>query len=325
MKSGAGTPRTVPDNGISRRARLRSRLGLAIIGLLGVGLMLYPMTAAWFSQLAQSALVEVYGQEIDELGEAARLQELEKARRYNQRLRNGAAFDPFTRGVATVDSPQYKEYLNTLSGIPSGVMGRIRIKKIDVDLPIYHGTSESVLDIGVGHLYGTALPVEGDSSHSVMTAHSGLAKAILFTDLSKLDMGDTFTIESYKQNLTYRVSDIRTILPDETEHLVVQEGRQLVTLITCTPIGINTHRLAVTGELIPTPETEEKARERPELPGFPWWIPLAAAAVLVAGMYVLRGERRPLPQADDAKKSQAEESPTESSIKVSDESSGSPG
>lgn len=167
-------------------------------------------------------------------------------------------------------------------------MARIRIPAIDVDLPIFHGTSDSVLEHGVGHLEGTALPVGGPSTHSVLTGHRGLASAELFTNLDRVDIGDTFTIEVFGEVLTYRVRETLVVEPEDTQSLLVQPGEDLLTLVTCTPLGINTHRILVMGErVIPTPQTDlDAAGDSPDIPGFPWWSIAAGGAILVAGSYV---------------------------------------
>ncbi|MGO1544982.1 MAG: class C sortase [Gulosibacter sp.] len=260
-----------------------------MIAVLGIFIMLYPMTARWVSQLNQSSMIDNYSAEVDEIALAERTKALEDAREYNDSLQAGAAFDPFTQSIADIDSAQYDEYLSTLEGVPTGVMARIRIPKIDVDLPIYHGTTEDTLEDGVGHLYGTALPVGGVGTHSVLTAHSGLADAVLFTFLDRLVPGDTFEIEVYGERLTYEVQEMRTVLPHETESLVPDPLLDQMTLVTCAPIGINSHRLLVTAERIPTP-IESEGEDYPakvDLPGFPWWAVWAGTAVLLAVTYVL--------------------------------------
>ena len=142
------------------------------------------------------------------------------------------------------DASGYWEMLNTN---PDGIMARLSVPSIDVDLPIYHGTSDAVLEHGVGHLQGTSLPVGGVDTHSVLTAHTGLAKATLFSNLKDVEIGDTFTISVFGEVLTYEVVETQTILPAETGSLIIQGDRDIVTLVTCTPLGINTHRYLVTG------------------------------------------------------------------------------
>ncbi|WP_372457104.1 class C sortase [Microbacterium allomyrinae] len=185
----------------------------------------------------------------------------------------------------------------------TGLMARIKIPSIGVDLPISHGTSDATLAKGVGHLEGTALPVGGASTHSVLTGHRGLADAELFTNLDRVVVGDTFTIETFGEVLTYEVTETQVVSPDQTETLYPQRGVDLVTLVTCTPLGINTHRILVTGErILPTPVRDlDAAGQRPDIPGFPWWALGASGAVVVAGAYVWFSARRaPIREAASA-------------------------
>ena len=176
-------------------------------------------------------------------------------------------------------------------------MATVKIPSIDVNLPIYHGTDTATLDKGVGHLFGTALPVGGESTHTVLTGHTGLGNATMFDQLTSVKMGDYFYIETAGRHLKYQVTDIRVVLPHETESLNKVEGKDLATLITCTPYGVNTHRLLVTGERVPMDE-EAVAAEAAQVKGSvmkPWMIAvLASVAVilLVAGIIWLRSRKR---------------------------------
>jgi sortase A len=175
-----------------------------------------------------------------------------------------------------------------LRGDSEGLMARIRIPSINADLPIYHGTSEAVLQRGVGHLEGTALPVGGPSTHAVVTGHRGLATSELFSKLDQVTAGDTFTIEVFGETLAYKVTETLIVEPEDTESLLIQPGKDLMTLVTCTPLGINSHRILVTGErVIPTPEADiNAAGEAPDIPGFPWWMITAGGVIIGAGTYV---------------------------------------
>jgi sortase A len=174
-------------------------------------------------------------------------------------------------------------------------MARIRIPAINVDLPVYHGTSEAVLEHGIGHLEGTALPVGGPSTHSVVTGHRGLATSELFSNLDKVNVADTFTIEVFGETLSYRVIETIIVEPDDTQNLLIQPGKDLLTLVTCTPLGINSHRILVTGErVIPTPQEDlDAAGETPDVPGFPWWMIIAGTVIAGAGTYVWLSGRPP--------------------------------
>lgn len=280
---------TARHSTIGRGSTLRSRLLLALVGLLGVATMLYPLAASWFAQLDQSQLTSSYSTELSDQTIQERTAALDAAHAYNDTLTTGSAYDPFTQQVADVGSGPYADYLSQLQGIPSGVMARVSIPAIGVDLPIYHGTSDSTLLQGVGHLFGTALPVGGPGTHAVLTGHSGLASAVLFTHLDQLTPGDLIQIDVYGETLTYQVRDMTVIEPHDTGILAPLAGKDLISLVTCTPIGINSHRLIVTAERIPNPEESTEAVQMPPMPGFPWWAVWSAVALLLALLFVLLG------------------------------------
>lgn len=218
--------------------------------------------------------------------------ELEKAHEYNDALASGVKLEaganiPKGQGTTSNETLKYDDLLTNGS---DGFMGRLRYSKLDIDLPIYHGTSDDTLLKGIGHLEGTSLPVGGIGQRSVLTAHRGLPESTLFTNLDKAQKGDIFTVAVLDQVLSYRVIDKITVEPDDTETLFAEPDQDLVTLITCTPLGINTHRILVTGErIIPTPQSEVDAAERAsELPHFPWWILVLAGTLLLVGIYVWR-------------------------------------
>ena len=272
---------------------LKHQLQFLGISFLGLVILLYPLTAHWFSQFNQSDLLGQYNVEVEQTTLEERENALQRARDYNASLNAGAAFDPFTQGLAGTDSQPYQEYLNQLQGVPTGVMGRVVIPDINVDMPIYHGTSEETLLKGVGHLYGTALPVGGEGTHSVLTAHSGLADHRMFTDLPAMEIGDTFTVETYGEQVHYRVTEMEEVLPHETESLIPESDRDLMTLITCTPIGVNTHRMLVTGERTDLPEQKAQYPMDTEVPGFPWWAVILGTTLIAAIVYLWRTNRTP--------------------------------
>lgn len=252
---------------------------------------LYPMTAAWLSSYNQSQVIQNAETNIDSLS-PGREDRLAAAHAYNDALSAGVTLEaggnvPVGTGNLSGVALRYDELLNAND---EGLMGRIKIPGISVDLPIYHGTSDATLLKGAGHLEGSHLPVGGASTRSVVTAHRGLANSTMFTNLDKVRSGDTFTVETLGEVLTYRVFDIQIIDPDETSSLRVQPGRDLVTLITCTPLGINSQRIVVTGERItPTPpEDLANAGAAPTIPGFPWWSVIGGAGLLLIGAYVFR-------------------------------------
>lgn len=155
-----------------------------------------------------------------------------------------------------------EDYENQLNLAGDGIMGYVEIPLIQVNLPIYHGTDSETLDVGIGHLLGTSLPVGGKSTHSVLTAHSGMANQKLFSDLDKLEHGDVFYLQVLGETLAYQVDSINTVLPYDTTYLGISEGEDYCTLVTCTPFGINTHRLLVRGTRIPYQEAEEIVEEQ---------------------------------------------------------------
>lgn len=299
---------------VSPHGRRRRRFGddwpfrrilVVVVALIGAGVMLYPWTASWFSDEAHAGQVTAYVQQVDTMTEAQRADLLEAARDYNATLPDGPLRDPYTLNAAGEASEvgdgvaAYRSVLNVGAG---GMMGVLDIPELGVELPIYHGTSDATLAKGIGHLYGSTLPVGGEGTHAVLTGHSGYASATLLNALVQMRLGDTFTIRVLGETLTYRVDQILTVLPDDTSALRRVPGEDHVTLITCTPIGVNSHRLLVRGTRIPTPPEEAEAaqsvRDGVRDAGFPWWA-VVAGGVLVGAFLVtlpLRRRSRGLPR-----------------------------
>lgn len=228
---------------------------------------------------------------ISTMGGLGNSERLALAHEYNRLLSTGAITVGGESRTPTTDAAvegalDYAEMLK----LPGGAMGRLKIPSIDVDLPIYHGTSDETLGKGVGHLEGTSLPVGGIDTHAVLSAHRGLASATMFDNLDKLDTGDTFVVEVAGEVLTYRVFETQVVDPGDTQTVLPRAGLDIVTLVTCTPLGINTHRILVTGERItPTPIKDiEAAGAVPDIPGFPWWALILPVSMLVVGLYVWR-------------------------------------
>lgn len=212
--------------------------------LVGISLLLYPAFSNYWNSKTQSRAIVDYEAVLEHL----------KPEDYSAMFQ--AAYD-YNRTLYETDYPlmDYEEipgYYDTLTLPGSSIIGYVKIDKIGVELPIYHGTSDEVLNVGVGHLEGTSLPVGGENTHSVMSAHRGLPSAKLFTDLDRLEPGDTFQITVLDQVLTYQVDQVKVITPTEVEDLLIAEGKDYCTLFTCTPYGINTHRLLVRGIRIET-------------------------------------------------------------------------
>lgn len=211
----------------------------------GISLLLYPSFSNWWNSFHQSRAVSSYVEKVSHIEDDAYEQMLEEARRYNKEIA--------WTGIRWQLTDQEKEAYESLLDISgSGIMGYIEIPEIDVMLPVYHGTDENVLQTAVGHLEGTSLPVGGEGSHCVLSGHRGLPSARLFTDLDRLTNGDTFMLNVLDEVLTYEVDQIRIVLPDDLSDLAIEEGRDYCTLVTCTPYGINTHRLLIRGRRIET-------------------------------------------------------------------------
>lgn len=226
-----------------------------IILLIAFSVLLYPTVSNYLYEKNSSVAVQDYDDTVIELDETKRQELLQEAREYNARLIGNANVDGDTFHTEEETTEEYDSILN-IDG--SSVMGYIIIPKIDAELPIYHKTAEVVLQRGVGHFPSSSLPVGGESSHAVLTGHRGLPSKKLFTDLDELVEGDVFYIRVLQETFAYEVDQILTVLPEETEALQIQECADYVTLVTCTPYGINTHRLLVRGHRIPYEEAIEK-------------------------------------------------------------------
>ena len=230
----------------------KSTIILILVFFVGLSVMLYPTLSDYVNQLHQSRAVATYAEDVDKLTDADYSAYFEAADAFNAQI----AADP----DALYFPQRFPTYESTLDVTGTGIMGYITIEKIGVELPIYHGTSDSVLQIAAGHLEGTSLPVGGASTHAVISAHRGLPSAKLFTNLDQLEVGDTFTITVLDRVLTYEVDKISIVLPTETDELKIAEGKDYVTLMTCTPYGINTHRLLVRGHRVTAPENLKRIR-----------------------------------------------------------------
>lgn len=230
----------------------RSNIILILIFLVGLSVMLYPTVSDYINQKNQSRAVASYSEEVESLSDVDYQAYFDAADDYNRRLAETP--DAFYR------PEEVSGYTDTLDVSGTGIMGYITISKIGVELPVYHGTSDGVLQVAAGHLEGSSLPVGGAGTHAVISAHRGLPSAKLFTNLDELEVGDTFTITVLDRVLTYEVDQISIVLPTETDLLQPVEGKDYVTLMTCTPYGINTHRLLVRGKRIENAENQKHIR-----------------------------------------------------------------
>jgi sortase A len=226
---------------------------LLLVLIAGLSLLLYPTLANWWNSMTQSRAVASYVEAVANINEEQYAHLWDDAWNYNRSLN--------AHTNAYVLSQEQKEHYNKLLDIGGlGIMGYVEVPSIGVVLPIYHGTDETVLQIAVGHLEWTSLPVGGESSHCVVSGHRGLPSARLFTDLDKVVVGDVFMFRVLDEVLTYEVDQILIVEPHETEALRIVEGEDLCTLITCTPYGVNSHRLLVRGHRVENQETAVAVR-----------------------------------------------------------------
>lgn len=227
--------------------------------LLALGIMLYPIISTAHNNKHQSEILTHYEEAVEQADNAEIQRAKELAIAYNEAIQPGAQLaDAFSNEALLWASEDYKNQLN-LTG--DGIMGYVNIPAINVRLPIYHGTDDATLEIGIGHLLGSSLPVGGESTHTILTAHSGMASSKMFTDLPQLKIGDVFYLQVLGETLAYQVDQIKTVLPHDTTYLGIEAGADFCTLVTCTPYAVNTHRLLVRGTRIPYEEAEEIAEE----------------------------------------------------------------
>jgi sortase A len=209
-----------------------------LIFLVGLGIFLYPSVSNYINSKNQSRAIINYQDALSKISEEDYSKIWKEAYAYNEELS--------TKPLSfTLDEDELKEYMSILDPMGSGVMGYIEIENIGVNLPIYHGTEEKVLQVGIGHLEGTSFPTGTTSTHAVLSGHRGLPSAKLFTDLDQMIVGDTFLLHILDQTFAYQVDQINIVLPEETQDLAIVDGKEYVTLVTCTPYGVNTHRLLV--------------------------------------------------------------------------------
>lgn len=222
-----------------------STIILAVVFLAGLSLLLYPTVSDYWNSLHTSKAVADYARDVQQIDETEYEGMLKKAVEYNKTLLKSS-------GSFYLTDEQRKQYNKLLDIGNNGIMGYIEIPNINISLPIYHGTDDSVLQIAVGHIDWSSLPVGGESTHCVLSGHRGLPSAKLFTNLDKVREGDTFVIRVLNEVLTYEVDRILIVEPEKTDSLLIEKGKDLCTLVTCTPYGINSHRLLVRGHRVET-------------------------------------------------------------------------
>ena len=265
-------------------------IAVAIITfLLALGITLYPIISTRYNEQHQSEIHTAYQEQVEQVDTSAIGKARELANQYNATLLPGVQqVDSFSDEAILYASDDYESQLNITTG---GIMGYVEIPKIGVTLPIYHGTENSTLEKGVGHLLGSSLPVGGESTHAVLTAHSGMASQKMFSDLDLLKTGDVFYQDVLGERLAYQVDQIKTVLPYDTTYLGITGGEDYCTLVTCTPFGVNTHRLLVRGSRIPYEEAEVIIEETTpeELPESTWEQEYIKGIYIAIGIVVLIG------------------------------------
>lgn len=249
-------------------------LGLTVF--IGLSVMFYPVVSDMWNTYRNNLLISDYKKDVNDLSKKKADKIWNDAITYNKNHRQNFIKEDVFTNLRKRSKSQYDSYLNISS---NGIMGTIVIPKINVEIPIYHGTGEKELQTGVGHMEGTSLPVGGTSSHCVLSAHRGLPSAKLFTDLDKMKEGDMFFLHVLDKTLAYKVDAIFTVKPDETQNLSLVKGKDYVTLLTCTPYGVNTHRLLVRG--IRTPYNKTQDQNVSILKDYRVWILIATIIVLI--------------------------------------------
>jgi len=243
---------------IRRMMKQRTKIWLCLAsGVLALGITLYPLVSNFLGEKNRSLVETRYTEAVEKLDDTELRSAREAAVNYNETLQSitGTAYSKDTLRQA---AESYDALLNVQG---DGIMAYVEIPKISVDLPIYHGTEEAALDRGVGHLLGSSLPVGGLGTHCVLTGHSGLSGQKMFSDLDQLEVGDVFYLKTLDETLAYMVLDINKVLPEDTSMLTIDPARDSVTLVTCTPYGINTHRLLVRGERIELPTAQQMVEQ----------------------------------------------------------------
>lgn len=278
------------DNFEKRHTGLRKSLikrivtvALVLVLLSGLGLMLYPTISDLWNSYHQSRAVVTYAETVSGMTDEEKAEWRSRAGTYNESLAAKAT-------DWELSEEEREDYESQMSITGAGIMGYVEVPKIGVSLSVYHGTNESVLQKGVGHLEGSSLPVGGESTHAVISGHRGLPSAKLFTDLDKLQEGDVFYLHVLEETMTYEVDQILTVEPDELDALKIQEGQDFCTLVTCTPYGINSHRLLVRGHRIPTPEPEDETilqPAEPEVDNTIFVVAIAAAPIVLTLAVIL--------------------------------------
>ena len=265
---------------------------VVLILLAGLSLLLYPTISDYLHTLAHRRVIAEYLGSVEQLDDTSYHKLLEDALAYNTELANS-----YTSLVQSSEE-NAQRYTSLLDVTGTGMMGYIQIPSIDLSLPIYHGASDEVLRVGVGHLEGSSLPVGGETAHTLLSGHRGLPSATLFTHLDKLQAGDTFTLRILREAYTYEIDQIEVVLPNELNTLKMEDGKDYCTLITCTPYGVNSHRLLVRGHRIELPE--EALPDTPQAPEADLWLWLLFAGAIILIIVILIRLRRKRRKTENA-------------------------
>lgn len=256
----------------------------AILVILGMLVMLYPVVSTMLNNYGTTRAAEEYAKLEKAVPQETKDALWDNAHRYNEERTQGPLLDPWLEHI-DADNPEYAAYLDQLNA--TDAMARLIIPKTETDLPIYHGTDESTLQKGLGHLFGSDLPVGGEGTHSIITGHTGLTNATMFDNLKDIKENDVFYVQVAGHKMKYQVDQIKVVLPTETDGLKAQEGKDLITLITCTPYGINSHRLLVRGHQVPLDPQDEEIFEKAYASTMQWWMWLLISVVVLVGLAML--------------------------------------
>lgn len=233
------------------------KIASILLFLVGLAVCSYPLVSGMIEGYHQKNMVATYSNIVEKTDDQKVERWLKSAKEYNDQLYQSKGF----LMEDTSELLNHENYENLLNVSENGIMGSIEIPKINVSIPIYHGTEEEILSVGIGHLEGSSLPVGGENTRAILTGHRGLPNAKLFTRLDEIEQKDYFFIHILNDTLAYQVKDIQVIVPEDVEKLQIQGGEDLISLVTCTPYGVNTHRLVVTGQRVQYQEKEYKAIE----------------------------------------------------------------
>lgn len=260
---------------------------LVLIMLTGIGILAYPSVSDWWNSMHATKAIAGYVETVETMSKEEKEAIFAKAKEYNDSLPNGVNFN--------ISEEQYAEYASILDITGTGIMGYIQIQSIGVNLPVYHGVDEGILQIAVGHIPGSSFPIEGERTHAIMSGHRGLPSAKLFSDLDKLKEGDVFAVTVLDETFTYMIDQIRIVLPEETDELAIVDDKEYATLVTCTPYGVNSHRMLMRGHRIANIDGKATPADAVKIPTYivipAVGIPLLFVVLL--GMLIYYRKRKP--------------------------------